>query len=136
MTLEEPDRLSSKLDTMHIVTTTGKAKEKTKGKACETCTVTKIEEENPDEDDDEVKKIPVNARALRVFKTLFFDPATRTTPGEVSSIRRFTRTDGTPNHVTFHQPHPNPKIPFVKMRRNGRLLDESYDWTGDMFVLK
>lgn len=72
MALEAPYRLP------------GKIKEKTRGQASETPTITENEEAIPDEDDIEMEKIPVNVRALRVFGTLFFDPSTRTTPGEIS----------------------------------------------------
>ncbi|CAI6014358.1 unnamed protein product [Clonostachys chloroleuca] len=125
MALEAPYRLP------------GKIKEMTRGQASETPTVTENEEAILDEDDIEVEKIPVNARALRNdFTYALTSTGLFTAQHLYGSIWRFSRTDGTINHVTFHQPHPNPKIPFRKMRRNGRLLNESYGWTGDMFILK
>ncbi|CAH0031399.1 unnamed protein product [Clonostachys rhizophaga] len=61
-----------------------KVKEKTRGQPSMTPTITETEEAIPDEDDIEVEKVPVNERTLGVFRTLFFDPSTRTTLGEIS----------------------------------------------------
>ncbi|VUC36830.1 unnamed protein product [Clonostachys rosea] len=61
-----------------------KTKEKTKGQPSETPAPDQIEDPNPDDEDAEVEKIQVNARALKVFRALFFDPSGTTTPGEIS----------------------------------------------------
>jgi hypothetical protein len=101
--------------------------------------------------------IPVNARALKVFRTLFFDPAVISSPGELSwndflyamtstgmfaaeklygSVWQFQRTDGyDQRRIQFHEPHPRGKIPFVVARRHGRRLNRAYGWSGNMFAL-
>ncbi|POR38810.1 Uncharacterized protein TPAR_00995 [Tolypocladium paradoxum] len=102
--------------------------------------------------------IHVDARALKVFRTLFFDPTVTSSPGEVSwndflyamtstgifaaeklygSVWQFQRVDGVDqSRIQFHEPHPHGKIPFVVARRHGRRLNRNYGWVGDMFILK
>lgn len=99
----------------------------------------------------------VDARALKVFRTVFFDPAANTTAGEVAwrdflhamdstgftaqklygSVWHFqpTRLD-VERSIQFHEPHPRGKIPFLVARRHGRRLSRAYGWYGTMFVLK
>ncbi|KAI0398954.1 hypothetical protein F4802DRAFT_603444 [Xylaria palmicola] len=99
----------------------------------------------------------VDARALRVFRTVFFDPAANMTAGEVAwrdflhamdstgftaqklygSVWHFqpTRLD-VERSIQFHEPHPRSKIPFLVARRHGRRLSRAYGWRGSMFVLK
>ncbi|KAI0142823.1 hypothetical protein GGR57DRAFT_375880 [Xylariaceae sp. FL1272] len=99
----------------------------------------------------------VDARALKVFRTIFFDPAANTTAGEVpwrdflhamdstgfsaqklyGSVWQFqpTRLD-VERSIQFHEPHPQAKIPFLVARRHGRRLNRAYGWYGDMFALK
>lgn len=101
--------------------------------------------------------IPVDARALKVFRTLFFDPAVTSSPGEVSwndflyamtstgmfaaeklygSVWQFQRIDGDDqSRIQFHEPHPRGKIPFIVARRHGRRLNRAFGWSGNMFVL-
>ncbi|TKA29579.1 hypothetical protein B0A50_03592 [Salinomyces thailandicus] len=101
--------------------------------------------------------ITVDARALKVFHTLFHTPSISATPGEVSwtdflhamtsagfsaeklygsvwqfepLIAKVTRS------IQFHDPHPSVKMPYRVARRFGRRLERSYAWFGDMFVLK
>ncbi|PNY25651.1 Uncharacterized protein TCAP_04410 [Tolypocladium capitatum] len=102
--------------------------------------------------------IHVDARALKVFRTLFFDRAVTSSPGEVSwndflyamtstgifaaeklygSVWQFQRVDGLDqSRIQFHEPHPHGKIPFTVARRHGRRLNRNYGWVGDMFILK
>ncbi|KAI1779421.1 hypothetical protein F4818DRAFT_140310 [Hypoxylon cercidicola] len=99
----------------------------------------------------------VDARALKVFRTVFFDPAANTSVGEVAwrdflhamdstgftaqklygSVWHFqpTRLD-VERSIQFHEPHPRGKIPFLVARRHGRRLSQAYGWYGTMFVLK
>ncbi|KAH8775311.1 hypothetical protein F5883DRAFT_627450 [Diaporthe sp. PMI_573] len=101
--------------------------------------------------------IPVNARALKVFRTLFFNPSPTATPGEVpwsdflyaltstgfeaeklyGSVWQFRPTLLDVDRSTqFHEPHPHGKIPFHVARRHGRRLNRAYGWFGGMFTLK
>ncbi|KAI0862183.1 hypothetical protein F4860DRAFT_473804 [Xylaria cubensis] len=99
----------------------------------------------------------VDARALKVFRIVFFDPAADTPAGEVTwrdflhamdsagftaqklygSVWHFqpTRLD-VERSIQFHEPHPRSKIPFLVARRHGRRLNRAYGWHGTMFVLK
>ncbi|OAA59576.1 hypothetical protein SPI_05774 [Niveomyces insectorum RCEF 264] len=98
----------------------------------------------------------VDARALKVFRTLFFNPDTTSTPGEVpwndflhamastgfsaeklyGSVWQFrpTRLD-IERSIQIHEPHPQSKLPFVRARCIGRRLHRAYGWFGGMFVL-
>ncbi|EFX05786.1 hypothetical protein CMQ_3855 [Grosmannia clavigera kw1407] len=99
----------------------------------------------------------VDARALKVFRIVFFDPAANTTPGEVGwleflhalqavgfvaeklygSVWHFQPTTlDVERSIQFHEPHPRGKIPFVTARRHGRRLSRAYGWHGGVFVLK
>ncbi|KAK3328093.1 hypothetical protein B0T19DRAFT_423676 [Cercophora scortea] len=98
----------------------------------------------------------VNARALKVFRTLFYNPSTTSTPGEVAwndflhamtsmgfaveklygSVWQFRPTrHGITRPIQFHEPHPKGKIAYRHARRHGRRLRNAYYWSGDMFVL-
>ncbi|KAI0521391.1 hypothetical protein F5B22DRAFT_662496 [Xylaria bambusicola] len=99
----------------------------------------------------------VDARALNVFRTIFFDLEAHTTPGEVAwrdflhAMRSIgfaaEKLDGSAWHfqptgldversIQFHEPHPRGKIPFRVARRHGRRLNRAYGWHGGMFVLR
>ncbi|KAI1199819.1 hypothetical protein F5X97DRAFT_295493 [Nemania serpens] len=99
----------------------------------------------------------VDARALKVFRTVFFEPAANTTAGEVAwrdflhamdstgftaqklygSVWHFQPTKlDVERSIQFHEPHPRGKIPFLVARRHGRRLSRAYGWQGTMFVLK
>ncbi|KAK1979297.1 hypothetical protein LZ30DRAFT_597261 [Colletotrichum cereale] len=100
----------------------------------------------------------VDARSLKVIRTLFFDPTVTSHPGEIAwkdflhaltstgwftaeklygSVWQFQRANGPDqSRVQFHEPHPRGKIPFATARRHGRRLNRHYGWTRDMFVLK
>jgi hypothetical protein len=99
---------------------------------------------------------PVDARALKVFRTIFFNPATTSTPGEVpwndflhamtlvgfaatklyGSVWQFQPTKlDVERSIQFHEPHPRGKVPFTTARQFGRRLNRAYGWFGGMFVL-
>ncbi|EPE03056.1 hypothetical protein F503_08670 [Ophiostoma piceae UAMH 11346] len=102
-------------------------------------------------------RIAVDARALKVLRILFFDPAANTTPGEVAwldflhalqatgfvaqklygSVWHFQpMTLDVERSIQFHEPHPRGKIPFATARRHGRRLNRAYGWHGGVFLLK
>ncbi|KAJ0159167.1 hypothetical protein CTA2_10202 [Colletotrichum tanaceti] len=102
--------------------------------------------------------VRVDARSLKVFRTLFFDPAVSSHPGEIAwkdflhaltstsmfaaeklygSVWQFQRVDGhDQSRLQFHEPHPRSKIPYAAARRHGRRLNRHYGWTRDMFLLR
>ncbi|KAH6684818.1 hypothetical protein F5X68DRAFT_171207 [Plectosphaerella plurivora] len=97
----------------------------------------------------------VDARALKVFRIVFFTPGTSTTAGEVAwndflhamastgfvaqklygSVWHFqpTRLD-VERSIQFHEPHPKGKMPFHTAKHYGRRLSRAYGWYGGMFV--
>ena len=98
----------------------------------------------------------VDARALKVFRTIFFNPAVTSTPGEITwndflhamtsvgftvmklygSVWQFQPTKlDVERSIQFHEPHPRGKIPFTTARRYGRRLHRAYGWFGEMFTL-
>ncbi|KAL2822761.1 hypothetical protein BDW59DRAFT_149106 [Aspergillus cavernicola] len=100
---------------------------------------------------------PVNSRALKVFRTLFFNPDVTSTPGEIpwtdflhamtsvgfevmklyGSVWQFQPTKlDVERGIQFHEPHPKGKVPFTVARRFGRRLNRAYGWVGGMFVLE
>lgn len=102
----------------------------------------------------------LNARALKVFKTIFFTPSVTSTPGEVAwvdflhamisvgfvhqklygSVWQFSPDpDKLPveRSIQFHEPHGgNSKIPYRIARRHGRRLNRAYGWDGSSFTLE
>lgn len=102
----------------------------------------------------------LNARALKVFKTLFFTPSTTSVPGEVAwmdflhamiavgfvpqklygSVWQFSPDLDkllVERSIQFHEPHGgNSKIPYRIARRHGRRLNRAYGWDGYSFTLK
>ncbi|KAI1405313.1 hypothetical protein F4819DRAFT_10347 [Hypoxylon fuscum] len=100
--------------------------------------------------------IPVDARSLKVFRTVFFNPEVTSSPGEIAwsdflhamtstglfsaeklygSVWQFQRSDGL-GRIQFHEPHPRGKIPFAIARRHGRRLNRAFGFVGRMFMLK
>jgi len=101
--------------------------------------------------------IRVGARALKVFRILFYNPEVTSSPGEMSwqdflyamtstglfaaeklygSVWQFQRLDEeSQSRILFHQPHPRGKISFTMARRYGRRLTRAYGWVGELFVL-
>lgn len=131
-----------------------KSKQKTRGTA--------VPESAPDLENvdtatvDSQPTFPVDARALKVFKTLFYTPSPGSTPGEISwidfvyalgttgfraeklygSVWQFSPTKlDVERAIQFHEPHPEKKIAFFTARRHGRRLNRAYGWHGGMFVL-
>ncbi|KAI0835934.1 hypothetical protein F5Y06DRAFT_274774 [Hypoxylon sp. FL0890] len=106
--------------------------------------------------DDQPASIPVDAKSLKVFRTVFFNPDVTSTPGEIAwsdflhamtstglfsaeklygSVWQFQKSDGL-GRIQFHEPHPRGKIPFTIARRHGRRLNRAFGWVGEMFKLK
>ena len=102
-------------------------------------------------------RFEVDARSLNVFRVLFFNPATNTTPGEITwqgflhamasvgfsaqklygSVWHFQPCNlDAQRSIQFHEPHPSKKIRFLVARQHGRRLNRVYGWSGDMFVLE
>ncbi|GES61295.1 hypothetical protein ATEIFO6365_0006075400 [Aspergillus terreus] len=90
---------------------------------------------------------PVDTRALEVFRTIFFNPAVTSTPGEIpwndflhamtsvgntvmklyGSVWQFQPTKlDVERSIQFHEPHPRGEIPFTIARRYGRRLHRAY----------
>ncbi|KAL8345863.1 hypothetical protein RB601_005771 [Gaeumannomyces tritici] len=147
--------LSSKQDTS--VSATPKTKTKTKGTANMSSAGADQREEQTQEQAEPQPTFAVNARALKVFRTLFFTPDASSTPGEVlwtdflhamvsvgfqaqklgGSVWQFRPTQlEAERAIQLHEPHPNPKIRFRQARLYGRRLERAYGWNGGMFVLK
>jgi hypothetical protein len=111
----------------------------------------------------ETKPEPIfalNARALKVFKTVFFTSSVSSTPGEVAwadflyamgsvgfipeklygSVWQFSPDLDKLNaerSIQFHEPHGgNSKIPYQIARRHGRRLNRAYGWSGSSFTLE
>ncbi|KAK4216436.1 C2H2 and C2HC zinc finger [Rhypophila decipiens] len=106
---------------------------------------------------DDQPTFAVDSRALKVFRVLFFDPSSHTTPGEAAwndfihamgsagfaaqklygSVWHFQPTNlDAERSIQFHEPHPHGKLPFLTARRYGRRLTRAYGWVGGMFWLK
>ncbi|PYI31035.1 hypothetical protein BP00DRAFT_344632 [Aspergillus indologenus CBS 114.80] len=98
----------------------------------------------------------VDARSLKVFRSLFHDPELTSTLGEVrwndflhamksigfagiqlyGSVWHFQPTGfNLERSIQFHEPHPSGKMPYTMARRVGRRLNRAYGWHGGMFVL-
>ncbi|KAF5712602.1 SET domain-containing protein [Fusarium mundagurra] len=131
-----------------------KTKVKTKGDPTEPATT---QEATPPADEAEPATeatqptFAVDAKALKVFRTLFFDPEVTSTPGLIpwndflyamaatgfeieklyGSVWQFTPTKlDVARGIHFHEPHPMGKIPFETARRHGRRLARAYGWHG------
>jgi hypothetical protein len=115
------------------------------------------EESPPEAAEDVQPTFKIDARALKVFRIVFFDPSANTTAGEVAwrdflhamdstgftaqklygSVWHFQPTKlDVERSIQFHEPHPRGKIPFLVARRHGRRLYRAYGWRGNMFVLE
>lgn len=135
----------------------GKAKAKTKGTAAApTEDLAALTLDEPAVADAQ-PTMPVDARALKVFRTIFFNADVTSTPGEVpwrdflhamtstgfqaeklyGSVWQFRPTKlDVERSIQFHEPHPRGKMTYEAARRIGRRLNRAYGWIGDMFVLK
>ncbi|KAF2495285.1 hypothetical protein BU16DRAFT_527155 [Lophium mytilinum] len=99
----------------------------------------------------------VDKRALRVLKTIFFEPSASAQPGEIawgdflhamaSTGFEFFKLGGSKWHfiptkldserpIQIHEPHPTGKIPYYTALRHGRRLFRAYGWDRDMFALE
>ena len=102
-------------------------------------------------------QFPVDHRALKVFKTLFYVPKASGQPGEVTwtnFLHALTSTGFSAQKmygsvwqfspekvkidrpIQFHEPHPSGKLSFYLLRQIGRRLTRAYGWLGENFVLK
>jgi hypothetical protein len=130
-----------------------KAKTKTRGK---TQPSTTINGPTPANAPDTQPTFSVDARALKVFCTLFFNPAVTSTPGEVpwndflhalasvgfetmklygSAWKFRPRNLDVERNILLHEPHPRGKLSFRVARQYGRRLSRAYGWFAEMFVL-
>ncbi|KAF2770944.1 hypothetical protein EJ03DRAFT_381702 [Teratosphaeria nubilosa] len=96
----------------------------------------------------------LDARALKVFRTLCFTPYISSTPDEVpwagflhamaatgfvpeklyGSVWNFRPTGlDVERSIQIHEPHPSGKIPDRHCRRHGRRFGKAYGWHGGMF---
>nr|OQO18064.1 hypothetical protein B0A51_14543 [Rachicladosporium sp. CCFEE 5018] len=112
------------------------------------------EVDSSDSDEDVVPEVfRLNARALKVFNTMFFVVGADRTPGEVSwrdflygmaamgfsseklrgSEWRFAHPERRP--IIVHDPHPKSNIPYERLRRVGRRMNRVYGWEAGMFEL-
>lgn len=114
----------------------------------------------PVEESEAAQKLPLNARALKVFKTLFFTPSATSTPGELAwtdflyamvsvglvpeklygSVWQFSPDPsrlGVKRSIQFHEPHgTNSKMSYWIARSHGRRLSRAYGWDGSSFALE
>ncbi|KAK5170245.1 uncharacterized protein LTR77_004831 [Saxophila tyrrhenica] len=137
-----------------VATKRVKTKEKTRGVARPQSSVTAPQPTSNEQDPQPT--FSVDARALKVFRTLFYTPSLSATPGEVpwtdflhalastgfkpeklyGSVWQFQPTNlDVERSIQFHEPHPNPKLPYRTVRRFGRRLERAYGWFGGMFQL-
>ncbi|KAJ4390060.1 hypothetical protein N0V93_007533 [Gnomoniopsis smithogilvyi] len=140
----------------HILTLP-RTKTKTRGTAQTTSSTTAANNPEALYSSDTQPTFPVDARALKVFRTVFFSASSTSTPGEVpwndflhaltsmgfaaeklyGSVWQFRPTTlDVERSIQFHEPHPRGKIPFCIARRCGRRLNRAYGWNGGMFILK
>ncbi|KAJ5081186.1 hypothetical protein N7456_013424 [Penicillium angulare] len=125
-----------------------KTKVKTRGKAQQqpapVAEAQALEQPNPA---DSQPTFCVDARAHKVFRTIFFNPSTTSTPGEVpwneflhamtsvgfaaiklhGSTWQFEPTKlDVERNIQFHEPHPKGKLAFRVARNYGRRLNRAY----------
>lgn len=166
-TNRDVEALYKPLSALHIGLDTSKAndpeenltktKVKTKGNArIPPTTAADVPPEDPTPSDPQ-PSIPVDARALKVFRTIFHDPSAAAPQGEIpwqdflhamasigfaaqklyGSVWQFRPVSlDVSRNIQFHEPHPRGKIPFLIARRIGRRLSRAYGWDLDMFTLK
>ena len=115
------------------------------------------ERSQPTGQPDTLRRFYLEARALKVFRTLFYAPSISATPGEIAwadfpyamtsvgfeieklygSIWQFTPTKlDVERSIHFHEPHPSGKLRYVVARRFGRRLHRAYGLDGSCFVKK
>ena len=143
-------------------TATTREKVKTRGTANPNASDALTQAARDETEDEQKQTVKVDARSLKVFRTLFFNPNITSSPAEIpwtdflhamtsgsgglfaaeklyGSVWQFRPTspdlDVVQRPIQFHEPHPGKKMRFVVARRFGRRLFRNYGWTGDMFVL-
>ncbi|KAK5993500.1 hypothetical protein PT974_06932 [Cladobotryum mycophilum] len=151
------DGPSQEQATARIWTKPVKVKVKTRGAIGQPTEASESVELGRKEEEDKTQPcFRVNNRALKVFRTLFFNPDITSTPGEVlwtdfvhamtsigftaqklyGSVWQFSPTEiDVEVSIQFHEPHPRGRIPFMVARRQGRRLTRAYGWAGNMFIL-
>ncbi|MCJ1332535.1 hypothetical protein MMC10_009228 [Thelotrema lepadinum] len=98
---------------------------------------------------------PVDQRALKVFRSLFYVPKATGQPGEVTwtaflhamtsigfaaqklygSVWQFSSEKvEIERPIQFHEPHPSGKLSYYLLRQIGRRLTRAYGWLGENFV--
>ncbi|KAH8734678.1 hypothetical protein BGZ61DRAFT_442937 [Ilyonectria robusta] len=101
--------------------------------------------------------VPIDARSLKVFRTLFFNPAVSSSPGDVpwneflhamaltgfraeklyGFVWQFSPTKlNVKRSIQFNEPHPKGKMTLEVARRFGRRLTRAYGWSAGTFVLR
>ncbi|KAM3504436.1 hypothetical protein MY10362_003556 [Beauveria mimosiformis] len=149
--------IDSSDDQRQVLKTQPKVKTKTKGVPSAASAALAAPDVSEPENSDPQPTFHVDARTLKVFRTIFFNPDVTSTPGSVvwndflhamvstgfraeklcGSVWQFSPTSlDVERRINFHEPHPKGKIPFEMARRHGRRLTRTYGWKGDMFVLK
>ena len=157
-------RLTEQTTTKEEPTTKLKPKPKTKVKTRPVAAAVgpQINDQDADEPGthDDTTTFAVDARALKVFKTIFFTPSISATPGDIKwtdFLHAMTSTGFTPEKlygsvwhfspirvelkrsINFHEPHKDgkaaDKIPYCIARRIGRRLNRAYGWEGSSFSL-
>jgi hypothetical protein len=137
-----------------------KTKTKTHKPGSPTKTTPEVEAATPIDGSQAGEKLALNARALKVFKTLFFTPSATSTPGEVAwtdflyamvsvglipeklygSVWQFSPDPAKlaiKRNIQFQEPHgANTKISYWIARRHGRRLNRAYGWDGSSFTLE
>ncbi|KAK3620988.1 hypothetical protein LTR56_023069 [Elasticomyces elasticus] len=106
---------------------------------------------------DQQPTIVVDARALEVFRTLFYTPSISAVPGELAwteflhamdsagfliekfygSVWQFQPTKlDVQRGIQFHEPYSSGKLAYWVARRFGRRLERAYGLLGQMFVVQ
>ncbi|KAM3541693.1 hypothetical protein ARSEF1564_005382 [Beauveria bassiana] len=149
--------LGSSPDQRQALMAQPKVKTKTKGVPSAASAALAAPDVSETKNSDPQPTFHVDARTLKVFRTIFFNPDVTSTPGSVlwndflhamvstgfraekqyGSVWQFSPTSlGVERSIHFHEPHPKGKVPFEVARHHGRRLTRAYGWNGDMFVLK
>ncbi|MBE3111410.1 MAG: hypothetical protein IMZ46_13055, partial [Acidobacteria bacterium] len=134
-----------------------KAKVKTRGTPSQDTSEPTDASASEENEADAQPVLAVDARALKVLRTVFFNPDVTSTPGTVAwgdflhamkstgfaaeklygSVWQFrSMALDAERGIQFHEPHPSGRLPFNVARRYGRRLNRAYGWFGGMFVLK
>lgn len=152
--------LTGETTTKEEPTTKLKIKAKTRGITAQVDPRVHVQDDYEPDTPSDATTFAVDARALRVFKTIFFTPSVSATPGEIKwadFLHAMTSTGFAPEKlygsvwhfspvgvelkrsINFHEPHKEgkaaDKIHFSMARRIGRRLNRAYGWDGSRFSL-